>query len=275
MARKPSRFACGFEFVEGPAFDREGNLFVVNLQGGYISKIGPRKKVSIFVHTGGAPNGAQFHANGHLFVCDCKLKAILDIAPDGPISRTITGWEKSLLQGPNDITFSSDGGYYFTDPEGSSLENPIGNVYRVHPDSSVLLFAQGLAYPNGIVVSQAERRLFVSETFTRYIHAFALRADGMLAAGQVLAELPPGGVGPDGMALDVEGNLYVAYYGYGRIMVLNQWGTVIREIPAGGPNPTNVAFGGKERQYLYITEAETNCVYTIKNDVPGLPLFGG
>ncbi len=274
MAKKPSRYASGFEFVEGPAFDREGNLFVVNLKGGYISRITPRKKVSVFVNTGGAPNGASFHANGHLFVCDCKLKTVLDIAPDGTIVDAITGWEKSLIQGPNDLVFTSDGGYYFTDPEGSSAENPIGAVYRVNPEGAVSQFAPGLAYPNGLAILEDERRLFIAETMTLCIHEFALRSDGTSQAGRVHAELPAGGVGPDGMALDVEGNLYVAYYGYGKVMVLDQWGNIAREIDAGGKNPTNLAFGGKGRKSLYITETETDSVYVVKNDIPGMALFG-
>jgi gluconolactonase len=274
MAKTPSRYASGFEFVEGPAFDREGNLFVVNLKGGYISRITPRKKVSEFVNTGGGPNGAKFHANGHLFVCDCKLKMVLDIAPDGTAVDAISGWEKSLIQGPNDMVFTEDGGFYFTDPEGSSAENPIGAVYRVNTDGTMSQFAPGLAYPNGVAVLNEERRLFVAETMTLTIHEFALGPDWMSRAGQVHTELPPGGVGPDGMAFDVEGNLYVAYYGYGKVMVLDQWGNISREIDAGGQNPTNVAFGGKERRFLYITETETDSVYVIKNDTPGMALFG-
>jgi len=274
MAAKPHRFATGFQFTEGPAFDREGNLFVVNVKGGYISKITPRGRVSTFVNTGGAPNGAKFHANGHLFVCDCALRAILDVAPDGTFRKAVTEWNGSQLRGPNDLVFASNGSYYFTDPEGSSLENAIGAVYHVNADGKVERVTQGMAYPNGVVISADGRRLFVAETLTLRIHEFALQPSGMPAAGRIHAELQPGGIGPDGMAFDVEGNLYVAYYGMGKVVVLDMWGTVIRELPAGGKNPTNLAFGGKERRYLYITETETNSVYVLKNDIPGTPLFG-
>lgn len=274
MAREPKQFASGFEFVEGPAFDRKGNLFVVNVHGGYISKITPRKKVSVFVDTGGGPNGAKFNRYDHLFVCDYKLKAILHILPDGTFSKVVTECDEEPLRGPNDLVFSGDGGYFFTDPTDSTIENPIGAVYRVDAGGNVKRFAQGFAYPNGVAISEDERRLFLAETCTRRIHAYALRPDGMPAAARIHAELPEGGVGPDGMALDMEGNLYIAYYGAGVIVVLDEWGNLAEELPAGGKNPTNVAFGGKGRRYLYITEAETNAVYVHKRRIPGLPLFG-
>ena len=274
MAGAPKRFASGFEFVEGPAFDSEETLHVVNVKGGYISKVSPRGKVTQFVNTNGAPNGAKFDAHGHLYVCDCKLQAILDIAPDGLFSKVVTESDGKPLKGPNDLVFDMEGGYYFTDPEGSNMENPIGTVHRVDPGGNVSTFAQGLAYPNGIVVSEDQRRVFIAETFTRYIHSYALRPDGMAAASRVHGELPKGGLGPDGMALDVEGNLYVAYYDAGTIVVLDPWGNVKEELDAGGKRPTNVAFGGKDRTKLFITETETDSIYVHKVKVPGLPLYG-
>ena len=274
MAASPKRFASGFEFVEGPAFNRDGELFVVNVKGGYVSRVSPRGKVSVFVNTNGAPNGAKFDAHGHLFVCDCKLKSILDIAPDGLFSKVVTECDGKPLKGPNDLCFSGDGSYYFTDPEGSSPENPIGTVHYVDSGGNVSTFAQGLQYPNGVAVSEDGRRVYVAETFTRYIHAFALRPDGSAAASRIHAELPEGGLGPDGMALDVEGNLYVAYYDAGVVTVIDQWGNVKEELDAGGKRPTNVAFGGKDRRRLYITETETDCVYVHKVKIPGLPLYG-
>ena len=275
MAGSPKKFASGFEFTEGPAFDAEGNLFVVNVQGGYISKITPRGKVTKFLDTGGGPNGQKFDAHGHLYVCDYKHKAILDVTPEGTWSRVVSEDDHGQpLKGPNDLVFSDDGGFYFTDPTGSSLENPTGVVYRVDPDRKLMSFAEGLAYPNGIVVSEDGRRTYIAETMTRKVHSYALRNDGSAAASRVHAELPEGGLGPDGMALDVEGNLYVAYYGAGTVAVFDEWGTLKEELKAGGKNPTNVAFGGRDRRHLYITEAETNCVYVHKLKIPGLPLHG-
>ena len=76
------------------------------------------------------------------------------------------------------------------------------------------------------------------------------------------------------MAFNVVGNLYVAHYGGGDVIVLNPKGELIERIPVGGHHPTNVAFGGPDRRTLYVTEVETGSVYRFDTDHPGLPLYG-
>jgi gluconolactonase len=274
MAHKVKLYASGFGFPEGPAFDRDGNLFIVNLQGGYLSKITCRKRSTKWIETGGTPNGSKFHHDGRLFVCDSGLRAILDVAPDGSFTKAVTNCDGEEFRGPNDLVFSSDGGFYFTDPVGSSAENPIGSVYRVNPDGTTHRGAQNLAFPNGICLSADGRRLFVAETHLHRIHEYALNANGLCAAGRIHTELPHEGEGPDGMALDIEGNLYVAAYGMGKILIVDRWGHITDEIELPGKTPTNVAFGGRGRKKLFITETETNSVYVVKIGIAGLPLYG-
>ena len=84
----------------------------------------------------------------------------------------------------------------------------------------------------------------------------------------------PGGDGPDGMAFDEAGNLYVAHYGGGKVAVFDPSGKMIEEIRVPGAKVTNVAFGGPDRRTLVITEVETASLYQTRVDVPGLELFG-
>jgi len=84
----------------------------------------------------------------------------------------------------------------------------------------------------------------------------------------------PGGEGPDGMAFDEAGNLYVAHYGGGRVAVFAQSGEMIERIPIPGAKVTNVAFGGADRRTLVITDVETASLYQTQVDVPGLAPFG-
>jgi sugar lactone lactonase YvrE len=86
-----------------------------------------------------------------------------------------------------------------------------------------------------------------------------------------------GGAGPDGLALDATGNVYVAYFDAGEVVVLTPKGKIIGAIklPQGaGTQTTNVAFGGPEAKTLYITEAAQNVIYQVKMNVPGLKVFG-
>ena len=265
IERSVSVFATGFKFPEGPAFDRNGNLFVVDVDTGDISKISPEGQVKIFINTGGAPNGAKFHANGDLYVADRK-KGIIAISSDGKIRVIVDHYEGKKFYGPNDLIFDSKGNLYFTDPHGSSAENPFGCVYRLSSSGELTCLASGLAFPNGLVLSKDEKFLFVANTRKNRILRYVLDPP---VRSYIFSQLS-GGWGPDGLAFDVAGNLYVAHYGGGDVIILNPKGEIVERVPVGGGHPTNVAFGGPDRKTLYVTEVETGSVYCFNTDHAGL-----
>lgn len=267
--RSVSVFAAGFKFPEGPAFDRNGYLFVVDVDTGDISKISPEGQVRIFVNTGGAPNGAKFHANGDLYVAD-RQKGVIAISPDGKIRVIVDHYQGKKFNGPNDLVFDSKGSLYFTDPHGSSDENPFGSVYKLASNGNIACLASGLAFPNGLVLSRDEKFLFVADTRKNRILRYVLNPP---VRSYIFSQLS-GGWGPDGLAFDVAGNLYIAHYGGGDVIILNPKGEIVERVPVGGGHPTNVAFGGPDRKTLYLTEADTGSVYRFNTDLPGLPLFG-
>ena len=262
-------FATGLKFPEGPAFDRRGNLFVVNVGSGDITKISPEGQVKTFVNTGGAPNGANFHADGDLYVAD-RQKGIIAISPDGNIRGIADSYKGKKFNGPNDLVFDSKGNFYFTDPLGSSAENPFGCVYRVSSEGAITCLASGLAFPNGLVLSPDETDLFVSITRKNRILRYVLDEP---VRSTIFSQLSAGW-GPDGMALDVVGNLYVAHFGGGDVLILNPKGELVERIAIGGDHPTNVAFGGPDRRTVYVTEVDTGSVCRFDTEYPGLPLYG-
>lgn len=268
--RQVDLFATGFKFPEGPTFDREGNLLVVDVDTGDILRISPKGRVETFVNTGGAPNGAKFHANGDLYVAD-RERGILAVSPDGAIRAVIDQYQDKPFNGPNDLLFDSKGNLFFTDPHGSSAENPFGCVYRFSSSGELTRLASGLAFPNGLVMSKDERFLFVADTRKNRILRYVLDPP---VRSYIFSQLS-GGWGPDGIAFDVVGNLYVAHYGGGEVLVLNPKGEVAERVSIKGGFPTNVAFGGPDHRTVYVTEVETGSVYRFKADYPGLPLYGG
>ncbi len=286
--RSVTLYATGFKHPEGPAFDRKGNLFVVNIQTADISKISTDGKVEKFVNTGGHPNGAKSHTNGNLYVAD-REKGIIAISPDGVIRTIIDNYQGKKFNGPNDLMFDSKGNLYFTDPHGSSPANPIGCIYKLSAEGEITLIASGLPYPNGLVVnplppgmvsptgslmSSGGRDLFVAITHKNRILRFTLDERGRPVRSTIFSQLSGGWAGPDGMAMDVAGNLYVAHYSAGDVLIINNKGEVIERVPVGGSRPTNVAFGGPDRKILFVTEAETGSVYRFNTDYQGLPLYG-
>jgi gluconolactonase len=265
----PERFVSGLRYPEGPSFDRAGNLFVCVRRDGYIARVGRDGSVDRFVTTGHQPNGTRFHRDGRLFVAEIKLCQILAVHPDGTYRVFADRYENEPLIGPNDLVFDRRGVLYFTDPGESSLDKPIGAVYRVTPDREVSRVAAGLAYPNGIALPADESAVFVAESRTNRILRLPLDATGRAGKAEVFCQMSSG-LGPDGMAFGADGNLYVTNHGGGTIDVIDPGGRIKARLPAGGPRPTNCAFRGTA---LYVTEDESASVWRLDLGVAGLPLF--
>ena len=138
------------------------------------------------------------------------------------------------------------------------------------PDGEITCLASKLAFPNGLVLPPGKKDLYVAITRKNRILRYVLNEP---VHSTIFCQLS-GGWGPDGMALDVAGNLYVAHYEGGHVLVLNPQGELVERIAVGGGHPTNVAFGGPDRKTLYVTEVDTGSVYRFDTDYPGLPLYG-
>jgi len=265
---EPKLFVAGQNFPEGPSFDSQGNLFVCNRWDGFVARITPDGHSSLYVATGGKPNGARFHQNGQLFIADIGRREILAAQADGSIDVVVDAYQGEPLLGPNDLIFDRIGRLYFTDPGLGDTHSP-GRVFRCTPDGDLTLLVDGLLYPNGLALSPNEDALVVAPTGSNDVLRFPLLEDGRLGQAEVIVQFE-GGQGPDGIAFDANGNLYVTHRGTGRVVVLDPLGGILAELPAGGSLPSNVAFWGTS---LYVTEDETASVYRLDLGVSGLPLF--
>lgn len=260
---KATQFANGFACPEGPCCHKgESDLFVVDWAMGVIRRVTPEGKVLDFVDTGGMPAGACFDPTGNLYVCDPGRKAVLDITPDGAMRVAADNYEGKALLGPNDCTCDPGGNLYFSDADGLRPLEPSGSVYLLRPDGRLELFAEGFVYPNGLSVSPDGRFLYLAETFANRIHRFQLDERGQAQKQQVFANLE-GGLGPDGLAMDATGNLYVAHFGKGVVTVLAPTGQMLAELPTEGFLPTNVTFWNGS---LYVTELERGCIMRLDRE---------
>jgi gluconolactonase len=264
----------GYDSPEGPAFDREGNLYFVNWLSSSIVRLTPDGEASEFFNTGGIPAGLAFHRDGSLYVADegDAIHGILRVA-NGEATILANSYEGQPLNGANDLVFDRAGVLYFSDPWRSSADNPIGGFYRLFPDGTLERIDRGLAFPNGVAIAPDGGAVHLAETYHNRILRYPIGADGAIGAREEFAHLP-GVPGPDGMAFDEAGNLYVAHYGGGKVAVFSPAGESIAEIPVPGTNVTNVAFGGPDRRTLVITDVATASLYTTRVQTPGLRLFG-
>jgi gluconolactonase len=271
-------------FPEGPAFDRAGNLYVVEIQGGQVSRIAPDGGTSVFAKTGGGPNGAAFGPDGALYVCnnggfptpgrEREPGRVERIAPDGTVRVLIREIEGTPLTSPNDLAFDAEGNFYFTDPVwGSDLRSaPPGSVCWSDLRGRAKRLHTGLAFPNGIGVTGDGKRLVVCESLTFKLHAFDILEPGRLGPPRELAFLGEGAI-PDGFAFDEAGNILCCGFQSGKIHVFDPEGKRIGEIPFEDPRLTNVCFGGPGRRTLYVTESGLGRVVRVDWERPGMRLF--
>ena len=267
----------GYDSPEGPCFSPDGrSLFFVNWLTSSILRVSPDGQASEFTNTGGIPAGLAFDREGTLYVADegDQWHGVLKVSPDGTIVPWIQEYQGTPLNGANDLVFDAQGVLYFSDPWRSSRENSIGGFYRAFPDGRLEQLDTGLAFPNGVAVAPDGSAVFLAETGHNRVLRYAVSPDGTVGPRTEWAQLEDG-PGPDGMAFDADGSLYVAHYGASRVDVLDPSGRVTRHIPIPGLGVTNVAFGGPNGRTVIVTEVETGTVYRLRNPVPGQPLFAG
>ena len=267
-------FVSGLTSPEGPCFDAEGNLFFVNWLTSSIMKATPEGVVSEFFNTGGIPAGLAFHPDGSLYVADegADIHGLMRITPDGEATILVNEFEGKPLNGANDLVLDSNGVVYFSDPWQTSLENPVGGFYRFFPDGRLEQLDTGLAFPNGVALLADGSAVILAETMRNRLLKYEIDAHGNVAERTVWATTyEPSGA--DGMALDSEGNLFVAHFNGSAVDIFNASGVMTGKIDSPGAQVTNCAFGGDDGKTLMITEVTTGSVYRTRVDVPGLELY--
>jgi gluconolactonase len=247
-------------FIEGPSFDAEGHLYIVDISFGRIFRIAPDGAWSLVVEYDGWPNGLKIHPDGRVLVADYRHGImVLDVGA-GRMQKLLTARNSESFKGCNDLHIAGNGDIYFTDQGQTGLQDPTGRVYRLHQDGRLdCLINTGIS-PNGLVLDPTETVLFVAMTRDNAVWRVPLMKDGGVAkVGRFCSTF--GTSGPDGLTMDRAGRLFVAHASLGHVFVLAPNGELIARIKScTGPSCTNVAIGGANRDRLYITESVTGTV---------------
>jgi gluconolactonase len=254
-------------FLEGPSFDRAGNLYLVDIPYGRIFRVSPLGAWTVACEYDGWPNGLKIHRDGRIFIADHR-RGILVLDPaKGEVAPVLENVRREGLKGTNDLIFASNGDLYFTDQGQTGLQDASGRVYRLRRDSTVDCLMDNIPSPNGLVLSKDEKTLFVAVTRANQVWRLPLHGDGTTSKVGAFITLSGGLAGPDGLALDDEGGLVVAHCGLGVVWLFDRLGEPRHRIDScAGLSTTNVAFGGPEGRTLYITESDTGTV--LQADVP-------
>jgi sugar lactone lactonase YvrE len=252
--------------IEGPACDREGNIFCVNFaKQQTIGRTTPTGKAELFVtlpnkSTG---NGIRFDRKGRMYIADYVEHNVLRIDP-ATRKIEIFAHEPKMNQ-PNDLTIAPNGTLYASDPNWSKKT---GQLWRIDTDGKVTRVASDMGTTNGIEVSPDGKKLYVNESVQRNVWVFDIQADGALANKKLIKKFPDFGF--DGMRCDVDGNLYITRHGKGTVVILTPVGKILREIDVLGSKPSNICFGGPDGRTAYVTEMEHGRLVTFRTKRSGL-----
>jgi gluconolactonase len=247
-------------FIEGPSFDADGHLYIVDIPFGRIFRITPDGEWSQVVEYDGWPNGLKIRADGRIFVADYRCGIMECDIKAGQMLPVLRSRNSESFRGCNDLHLASNGDIYFTDQGQTGLHDPTGRVYRLSPAGKLdCLIDTGIS-PNGLVLDPAEAVLFVAMTRDNAVWRMPLMKDGSVSkVGRFCSTF--GSSGPDGLTMDKAGRLFVAHASLGHVFVFAPNGEMIARIKScAGPSCTNVAIGGHNSDRLYITESVTGTV---------------
>ncbi|MBV9343115.1 MAG: SMP-30/gluconolactonase/LRE family protein, partial [Acidobacteria bacterium] len=268
---KLDRIAGGFGFTEGPVWDPAGFL--------YVSDEIVNKIVRVYLKDGkteelislGDPDGNTYDRKGRLIDCASVLRAIIAVSQDGKYEILADRFEGKKFNSPNDVVVGPDGALYFTDPtldlpSGAKQEIPFQGVYRLDAKGEVRLLTKDLTQPNGLAFSPDGRRLYIDDSAQRNIRVYDVAVDGSLTKGRIFGEEPgeKGDGVPDGMKVDVQGNLFVT--GPNGIWVWSSDGAHLGTIVLP-EQPANLTWGDADHHALYITA--TTSVYRLLTNTEG------
>ena len=259
-------------FLEGPAFDREGNLYLTDIPHGRIFRLTPALEWQEVASTGGWPNGIAIHRDGSLWVADYR-RGLLRIDPQRFTVETLLGHRNSeSFKGLNDLTFDAQGNCYFTDQGQTGLHDPTGRVYRWRTNGQLDLLLANAPSPNGIALDRDGKFLFMAVTRGNAVWRGPLLPDGSISKVGAFRTFF-GTSGPDGMAVDADNRLVVAHASLGGAFVMNARGEVTHFIQSpAGQTITNVAFRPGTNE-LVLTDSEQGTVLVAQLPTAGAPLF--
>lgn len=262
------KLASGFQFTEGPAADKAGNVYFTDQPNDRIVKWSLDGSVTDWLKPCGRANGTYFDRQGNLLVCADEQNQLWAISPDKQVTVLVKDFDGKLLNGPNDLWIRPDGGIYFTDPlyrrpywkRDPAMQQDGQHVYFLSADRKTLKrVATDLTQPNGLIGTPDGQTLYVADIGARKTYAYRVQPDGSLTDKRLFCDM-----GSDGMTLDAEGNVYLTGRG---VFVFDPTGRQIEQIEVPERWTANVTFGGHDRRLLFITASTS--VYGLRMRVQG------
>lgn len=275
----------GLVALEGPAYDRQGNLLFVDIYGGRVLCLSPDHALTtLYTDSTLCPAGIALHRDGRIFVAavgDFKAGSVMALNPDGSNPQVILPASAGYV--PDDLVFDRQGGFYFTDFKGAST-HPTGGVYHVSPDfRKITPVLPNMAAANGVALSPDGKVLWATEFAVSRLHRVDMADEVTVAKFGTTVPYHFVGRAPDSMRTDADGNVYVAMYQQGRILAFNPCGIPIGQILLPGREnnqflkSTSLAFVPGSRDLVIVARDELggggSMIFKARGLAPGVTLF--
>ncbi|MFQ5928855.1 MAG: SMP-30/gluconolactonase/LRE family protein [Acidobacteriota bacterium] len=278
--------AVSIVFTEGPTADAEGHVYFSDVRGNRIIKSSSGGSWTEFKRPSHRANGLAFDRQGRLIACegngsDGGRRVTRTDISTRKVEVLAESYQGKRLNSPNDLVIDCQGRIYFSDPRygsqgGRELETE--DVYRIDPDGSLTRVATkpDIYKPNGLTISPQGKTLYVADTMPgpareARLMAFDIGEDGSLSNGRSIYSFG-GGRGIDGMAIDMEGNIYGAAgnnnnppENHAGIYIISPTGELLGRIPVPEDLVTNCTFGGTDLKTLYVTAGKNLYQIHVKN----------
>ena len=251
--------------LEGPAVDREGNLFFVNpIKSGSVGKVDTEGNFSLFIEQlpeGSTANGIRFGQDQSMYLADYTGHNVLKV--DLKTKKVRVYAHDSLLNQPNDLAICCNDRMFASDP---NWKESTGQLWRIE-NGQFHLLSKDMGTTNGVEVSPDEKTLYVNESVQRSVWAFDLDTLGNISNKKLFYQFDDFGM--DGMRCDIEGNLYITRYGKGTVAKLSPEGKLLLEIQMKGKKPSNITFGGKDGKTAFVTLQDRGYIETFRVEKAG------
>lgn len=259
--------------LEGPSFGPDGQLYCVDIINGRVLRIDARGGFDTVAQYDGWPNGLKFHRDGRAFIADYK-HGIMQLDLDtGRVTPVLERYRAERFKGVNDLFFSASGDLYFTDQGLTGWQDPTGRLFKLNAQGDLQCLLDNIPSPNGLVMDLEEAAIYLAVTRANAVWKVPLMRDGSIGKVGTFVQLSGGG-GPDGLAMDENGGLYIAHVGMGCVWGVDKYGEPsVRIVSPEHRHTTNMAFGGPQGKTLYITESSSATILAAELDVAGKPMF--
>jgi gluconolactonase len=264
VAKEIEKLSGGFKFTEGPAVDTRGNVYFTDIPNNMILIWTLDNKLDTFSINSGLTNGLYFDKDQNLLACEGEKGQVTSTNPDGDYTSIATEYDGKRFNRPNDLWPDGKGGVYFTDPKYGPDQDEIPqdgmHVYYINPDhTSVIRVCDDFEKPNGVIGTPNGKILYVTDTRAGKTYKYEIQKDGSLSNKTLFVDFSC-----DGMTIDKAGNVYLARK---QVDIYSPAGKLLEtiEVPE---RPSNVCFGGKNRNQLFIT-ARTS-IYMVDMNMKGV-----